>query len=254
MRKTIIPLFLVLILTAGCTRTSPQHAAGQTQATDGTTLTETMSQTTETQSTDVPQTDIATPSVTTTPRTTEPPVTKRTPPEPTTIPPVTTRAPAPKEGEYAFAVESFRVGSSTDDSRDPKAYILRSPQDVASYFEEYDDVYFFSALRGMNPGNPRDFDRLAAKYDEAFFRTHQLILVQITEGSGSIGNTVKSVRRTSPHGITVQFERFVPNMLTCDMAYWHFFIELPTQDLQPTDRVQVERTAVKAPPSTVPAE
>ena len=259
MRKVIISLILILFVMSGCARAGTQPAESETQTVEAASLTEPI-MTEQTPETEVSQTETTVPEQTSAVRPdvppekkTVPPVTKIAPPETTTSPPVTTTAPVRKEGEYAFSVERFRLGCSAVDSHDPKAFILLSPQDVAAYFEEYDDVYYFSAVREMNPDHPRDFDLLAAKYDEAFFRTHQLILVQISEGSGSIDNTVKSVYRTSPQEITVQIDRRRPHIQTCDMAYWHYFIELETQDLRPTDLVQVERTDVYVPPSTVPA-
>lgn len=252
MRKSIIPLILILILMSGCVRTGTQPVAGETQTTEAASLTE-PAMTEVASETVLSQTETAIPAQTNAFGTTAPPATTA-PSLSTTVPPKQTTAPASRKGAYAFSVERFRVGTGTDDSRDPKAFILLSPQDVAAYFEEYDDVYHFSELREMNPGNPRDFDRLAEKYDADFFRTRQLILVQITEGSGSITNTVKAVRRTSPRSITVEMERYFPQVQTCDMAYAHFFIELETQDLQKTDQIVVHRTVVHAPPSTALAE
>ncbi|MBQ7546072.1 MAG: hypothetical protein IJT41_03795 [Clostridia bacterium] len=253
MRRSIIPLILVLILMSGCARSEAQPAESETQTAESASQTE-PAITEVTSETALSQTETAIPTQTKAFGTTVPPATTTALPVSTTVPPAQTTVSAPREGAYAFSVERFRVGTGTDDSRDPKAFILLSPQDVAAYFEEYDDVYHFSELREMNPGNPRDFDRLAEKYDADFFRTHQLILVQITEGSGSITNTVKAVRRTSPHAITVEIERYLPQVQTCDMAYAHFFVELETQDLQKADQIVVQRTEVHAPPSTVPAQ
>ena len=252
MRKTVVLLLLIPLLAAGCSRAASVPAPTEPPIASAADSSEPASEQTALFTEDMPDetaalTETTLPVTTTPPATTAPPVT-------TTVPPITTTASAPENDAYAFTVESFHKYTNQDTKQFPKSHVLLSAQDVTNYFVDHDEEYRFSEERAWNPDIPRDYDVLAAKYDDDFFRTHQLILLELAESSGSIRNTVTSVRRTAPDVVTVEIMRHAPQVMTCDMAYSHVFIELQTQDLRPTDRVEVHRTDVYTPPSTVPTE
>ena len=72
------------------------------------------------------------------------------------------------------------------------------------------------------------------KYTEEWFRTNKLLLVQLEESSGSISHAV-----TEMTADTVKINRFLPEVCTCDMAYWDILIELD-QAAQISGNIRVE--------------
>lgn len=62
--------------------------------------------------------------------------------------------------------------------------------------------------------------------DEAFFADHELVLILLEEGSGSIDHEIMDVK-TGPDGVTVAIRRIVPEICTADMAAWLLVLELP---------------------------
>ena len=62
--------------------------------------------------------------------------------------------------------------------------------------------------------------------DEAFFTDHELVLILLEEGSGSIDHEITDVL-PGPDGVTVAVRRIVPEVCTADMAAWLVLVELP---------------------------
>ena len=60
--------------------------------------------------------------------------------------------------------------------------------------------------------------------DEAWFADHQLIVVLLEEGNGSIRHNVTEVRDGAEPVVTVS--RLVPEVGTADMAEWHILVEV----------------------------
>ena len=77
------------------------------------------------------------------------------------------------------------------------------------------------------------------RYDDAWFSSHTLLLAVLEEGSGSVRHTVTRVEKTAPHAGTVAIKRDVPEVGTCDMAYWHILIELPAGTFDAADTIKV---------------
>ncbi|MDE5738296.1 MAG: serpin family protein, partial [Oscillospiraceae bacterium] len=64
-----------------------------------------------------------------------------------------------------------------------------------------------------------------AYYNTEFFETHDLIIVSIEEGSGSISHEVQSITADENNNWTVAINRNIPLCGTDDMASWVIFIE-----------------------------
>lgn len=61
-------------------------------------------------------------------------------------------------------------------------------------------------------------------YDDGFFDRSSLIAVFLPSGSGSVKYVVKNLE-AGPNSVVVQFDRFSPQMQTCDMSYWLVLID-----------------------------
>lgn len=64
-----------------------------------------------------------------------------------------------------------------------------------------------------------------AKYGEEFFRQNDLLVLYLTEGSGSVRHRVSGLV-ISDATLTVEMERLVPEIGTCDMAAWLIPVEV----------------------------
>lgn len=107
--------------------------------------------------------------------------------------------------EIAFEAQYIRSGWNGNDAH-PLAELLDSEEAFLAYFGETEYEGF-------------------ERYDEAFFETHTLIAVFLTEGSGSIRHEAETVRLHSGEFLEVRINRIVPEVGTCDMAEWCILIE-----------------------------
>ena len=66
-------------------------------------------------------------------------------------------------------------------------------------------------------------------YDEAFFRDNVLAVIYLEEGSGSVSHSVTGVRRVGD-SIEIHVRREIPEVGTCDMAYWAIAAAISRED------------------------
>ena len=66
-------------------------------------------------------------------------------------------------------------------------------------------------------------------YDEAFFRENVLAVIYLEEGSGSVSHSVTGVRRVGD-SIEIHVRREIPEVGTCDMAYWTIAAAISRED------------------------
>ena len=70
-----------------------------------------------------------------------------------------------------------------------------------------------------------ELENQLAYYNTEFFETHDLIIVSIEEGSGSISHEVQGITADENNNWTVTINRNIPLQGTCDMASWAIFVE-----------------------------
>lgn len=131
-----------------------------------------------------------------------------------------------REG-VAFAAKYIRTNGYHDGAAYPVVTLVDSADALGRYFEEYKELYDFSHKETVYADTTVGFVDAIADYDAAWFETHQLLLVLLEEGSGSVRHAV--TRITAGAAPLVEIERRVPEVGTDDMAEWHILIE--------TDRV-----------------
>lgn len=95
-------------------------------------------------------------------------------------------------------------------------------------FENYGD--FSQAYREQFPD-----------YDELFFRDNVLAVIYLEEGSGSISHEVTMVRRVGD-SIEIHIRREIPEVGTCDMAYWTISTAISREDWDGAEIVPVINT------------
>ncbi len=89
----------------------------------------------------------------------------------------------------------------------------------------YPAVRLFESYSDFSPAYREQFPT----YDAAFFEDNVLAVVYLEEGSGSISHEVTMVRRVG-ETIEIHIRRDVPEVGTCDMAYWTITAEISRED------------------------
>lgn len=112
--------------------------------------------------------------------------------------------------EIPYNAQFIRKGSYQDGAVFPNVVIIDSFEELNSYCEN-NNVRF------------KDDSDL---YNEAFFENNFLVFVLLLEGSGSVSHEVYGVEQTADKKLSVSIVRNVPEVGTCDMAYWHIILEL----------------------------
>lgn len=108
-------------------------------------------------------------------------------------------------GQINFEAQYIRSGWSGNEAH-PLAEILVSEEAFRAYFGE-------TVYEGFE------------KFNEAFFEEKNLVVVHLTEGSGSIRHEVQSVAISEDGRLEVSIDVIYPAVGTCDMAEWCILIE-----------------------------
>ena len=115
---------------------------------------------------------------------------------------------------YAFEAQYIRTNGYREGECYPRALVIDSKAALEGYCAENARHYDFT----------RGFYEAIQKYDSAWFDAHELIIVVLEEGSGSIYHEVTRVFGLGD--ASVDITQFVPEVCTDDMAEWHILIEL----------------------------
>ena len=130
-----------------------------------------------------------------------------------------------QEKSCEFTADYIRTGT-------PLGADIEFPQvEVINSFEELTD---YERLNGETLSLGEDFKNGVKKYDEDFFSESSLVLLYLSEGSGSISHHITDVRKTDS-SVKIMLQREVPEAGTCDMAYHHIFISLAKSDIKDKD-------------------
>lgn len=124
-----------------------------------------------------------------------------------------------------FTAMSIRTDGYHEDVQYPVITVITTKSQLNEYYAANTDKYFLERRIPVVPSTGQGFLDAADSYDDAFFKSHTLVLILIEEGSGSVRHEVtKVVQNSDTVDITVR--RDVPRVGTADMAQWHIFVEL----------------------------
>ncbi len=139
------------------------------------------------------------------------------------------------------AVRYVRTNGYHEDVRYPVLTLIGSVEELEQYVEENRDSYDLSHRETVYADSTAGFADAIEAYDEPWFETHQLLLVLLEEGSGSIRHEVTAV--TAGAEPAVDIDRLVPECCTDDMAEWHILIELEKGTFDSADGIAVRFTS-----------
>lgn len=83
-----------------------------------------------------------------------------------------------------------------------------------------------------------NYDTAVEKYDEEYFITSALVIAEIIKNTGNAKLTIKSVN-FDDDTIIIKFKTKTPNIVTCDMAYWHILVECSQEEASSIVNVKV---------------
>ncbi len=142
---------------------------------------------------------------------------------------------------YGFECQYIRTDGFPDGVEYPLVKIIRSEDELKTYYENNKDVYSLGSRENVASDSTIGFVDACKEYDTEFFKDRNLLIVVLEEGSGSIRHLVDKVSTTSykgNHRADVEIFRKVPEAGTCDMAVWHILIDI-TKDFACTDENNV---------------
>ncbi|MCL2587586.1 MAG: hypothetical protein FWE31_05145 [Firmicutes bacterium] len=118
---------------------------------------------------------------------------------------------------YRFYIDGWQVFRSVDD-------IERYIEKQMAEFRQDDAIVFDEYFEGLEKSLRDQF----IKFNEEFFRTHQLVVALIDQGSGSIQYTVDTVDFEDGK-LTISILRKSPMIQTMDFVSTAVFLEIPSE-------------------------
>lgn len=129
--------------------------------------------------------------------------------------------------EVDFDAQYIRTGTRNYEGPFPAVAIIHSADELTAYYEDNKDQFYLE--RREDYGNDFTMGYLDAcdKYDANFFENNALIFIVLEEGSGSTRHSIETVKVDIDGNLHVNIRSIVPEVGTCDMAYWHIMTEVP---------------------------
>ena len=110
-----------------------------------------------------------------------------------------------------FDVQYIRAGIKSENYIYPAARIFRTEEELKTYLNTETHM-------------PENLLNACEKYDDEYFENRMLVAVLLEEGSGSIRHEVERIGVDSGD-LWIEIKSIVPEVGTCDMAWWHVLIE-----------------------------
>lgn len=124
-----------------------------------------------------------------------------------------------------FDARYIRTNGSHENVEYPVVRIIRSVRELNAYYEAYKGEYDLERRDNVYSDMTIGFLDACDKYDTAYFEDQILVMVLLSEGSGSIRHKVPSVRMGPDGQCYIYIDRIIPEEGTCDIAQWHILIE-----------------------------
>ena len=122
-------------------------------------------------------------------------------------------------------------------SLDREAYLVRAGGPSFNH----GSTYVINSVEELNEyvsGTYNNFDTAIEKYDEEYFKASALVIAEITKNTGSAKLTLKSIV-FNEDTMVIKFKTKTPNIVTCDMAYWHIIVECTQEEVNSINNIKV---------------
>ena len=118
----------------------------------------------------------------------------------------------------------------------PQYIVIRSRGELMEYYEKNKSLYDLESRAAYGQVGWLDF---ANALTDEWFEQNDLVLIILSEPSGSITHEVASVTQSHDGSYTVTIRRNVPEIGTDDMAQWHLFLSVESEKLSPLEVVDI---------------
>lgn len=136
-------------------------------------------------------------------------------------------------------VQYIRTDGYHEDVQYPVVTMIRSAEELEVYYSANRELYDLERKETEYSDTTIGFLDACDRYDETYFAAHDLLLVLVEEGSGSIRHEVGALTLTE-EGWTVDVLRIEPEVVTDDMAQWHLMIEVEKDLIGQDENIRVE--------------
>lgn len=100
---------------------------------------------------------------------------------------------------------------------------------VVSDIQQLSDLeYILRMVYDCQQGDSASINNTLKQYGDEFFKDRKLIVMPFTEGSGS-NRIVYDHIKMDGEVASIYINRIVPEVGTCDMAYWLMFLEIDSE-------------------------
>ncbi len=155
----------------------------------------------------------------------------------------TTAAPTkPTNVPCAFQSQIIRTNGWSEGTVYPVVTVVKNRAELDEYYKNNKDRYSFDNAYGDDC--TVSFLDACGRYDDAFFDAHELVLVALQEGSGSIRHRLTGVSAVNG-GLRIDIQSVCPSPCTCDMAQWHVFVELEKGVAPDAEKISVATEATE---------
>ena len=128
---------------------------------------------------------------------------------------------------YAFEAQYIRTDGGFDEIEAPYYVLIESREALEAYYEANKDIFDLARKDVVYSDTTIGFLDACDKYDEAYFVRQNLLLIVLTEPSGSIRHRIADVRqKNESEDWIVSIETKEPEIGTDDMATWHLLLEV----------------------------
>lgn len=140
---------------------------------------------------------------------------------------------------FPETVQYIRTDGYHENVQYPVITLIRSAEELEKYYQANRGLYDLERKEKVYADTTIGFLDACDRYDEAYFAGHDLLLILLEEGSGSIRHEVGALTQTE-EGWTVDVIRMEPEICTADMAQWHLMIEVEKDLIGQDERITVE--------------
>lgn len=103
----------------------------------------------------------------------------------------------------------------------PRLVCVTNVTELADYYNAFKGIYYLDNPEKVYSDTTIGWLAASEKYTDEYFSAHDLYLLVLEEGSGSVRHEITGIS----NGV-VTLKRHVPEVVTDDMAEWHIFIEV----------------------------
>lgn len=130
---------------------------------------------------------------------------------------------------YEFEAEYIRVFEYSDNDNSSNRTVIKTKSELDAYYEANKENYDF-----------RRFLEVREKYTDEFFETKDLVLINVTESSGSHRHEITDVRCVDIGAWEIDVERSNFGYgATDDMGYWLLIVEISEKPIKKDDTVRI---------------